>query len=67
MRLIILISLIAVSACHRATAAEIGTANRRDAFPVAIMTASTRAHEASPAVVAQSATGTPMRQAPVTN
>ena len=66
LRLILALSLAMLAgACHRATASEVGEANRAGAFPTAEMQAARRASDVSPGVVARSATGTPMREAPV--
>ena len=57
--------IIGSAACHRATASEVGAADRASAFPMAEMHSSERAAVVSPDVVAQSAKGTPMREAAV--
>lgn len=65
MRFAWLMILFALAACHRATAAEVGTHERLDAYQSALMNASSRAHDVSPDVTPASANGTPMRQAPL--
>ena len=61
----IVLYTVVTAGCHRATVADEGAAAKASAFPKAEMQAAARAHEASPAVVAPAAAGTPMREAPV--
>jgi len=61
--IVLLVTTVVVSGCHRASPSEVGEAERASAFPMAEMQTARHASDISPGSVAQAALGTPMREA----